>query len=56
MTFLSSEIPSYSTVKSSSFGFFSIPLSWYARILGTLHTPMTIQDISVNMSLTTLVS
>jgi hypothetical protein len=29
----------------------SIPLSWYAW-----HTLMTIQDISVNMSLTTLVS
>jgi hypothetical protein len=37
MNFLSSEIPSYSVVKSLSFGF-SIPLSWYARILGILRT------------------
>jgi hypothetical protein len=34
---------------------FSIPLSWYARILGNLHTPMIAQDILVNMSLTTSV-
>ena len=37
MNFLSSEIPSYSVVKLLSFGFF-IPLFWYARILGVLHT------------------
>jgi hypothetical protein len=55
MNVLSSEIPSYSVVKSLSFGF-SIPLSGYARILGILHTPMIVQDISVNMPLTTLVS
>jgi hypothetical protein len=66
MTFLSSEIPPYSVVKSLSFVFFyslvlvcSYPWSLaYSHIFmyAYLHTPMTIQDISVNMPLTTLVS
>jgi hypothetical protein len=38
MTFLSFETLSYCVVKSVSFGKFLLSWSWYARILGVLHT------------------
>jgi hypothetical protein len=66
MTFLSSEIPSYSIAKSLSFGsFYSLtlvcPYPWnlayyYIFMYAYFHTPMTVQDVSVNKSLTTFVS
>jgi hypothetical protein len=66
MTFLSSEIPSYSVAKSLSFGYFySFTLvclyPWnlaysYILMYAYFHTPTVVQDISVNISLTTLVS
>jgi hypothetical protein len=64
MTFLSFEIPSCSVVKSLPFNNFYSPglsmlvslesciLSYFMLIF---HTTMTVQDISVNISLTTLV-
>jgi hypothetical protein len=64
MTFLSSEIPLYSIVKSLSFVFFYslVLVCLYPWSLAYSHIfqvclpsyPMTIQDISVNMPLTTL--
>jgi hypothetical protein len=66
MTFLSSEIPSYFVAKSLSFGsFYSLTLvclyPWnlaysYIFMYAYFHTPTTVQDILVNISLTTLVS
>jgi hypothetical protein len=66
MTFLSSETPSYYVVKSLSFGLFNslvlaCPYPWnlaysYILVYAYFHAPRTVQDISVNMFLTTLVS
>jgi hypothetical protein len=66
MTFLSFEIPSYSVVKSLSFNnFYSLDLSMLVSLescilsifmYAYLHTPVSIQDISVNMSLTIPIS
>jgi hypothetical protein len=66
MTFLSSEIPPYSVAKSLPFGsFYSLTLvcvyPWnlaysYILMYPYFHTPTIVQDISVNMFLTTHVS
>jgi hypothetical protein len=66
MNFWYSEIPSYSIVKSLSFAFFhslvlvcSYPWNLaysYILMYTYFRTPMTVQDILVNISLTTLVS
>jgi hypothetical protein len=66
MTFLSSEILSYSVVKSLSFGnYYALGLSMlvsleycisYILMYAYFHTPMNVQYISVNMSLITPVS
>jgi hypothetical protein len=66
MILLSFETLSYSIVKSLSFWQFVLSWFWYARTIGVLHAlifiyaylyiPITVQDISINMSLTTPVS
>jgi hypothetical protein len=66
MTFLYFEIPSYSVVKSLPFNnFYSLVLSMLVSLESSIisflcmlsfHTPITVQDISIKISLTTLVS